>query len=166
MYIYNSQISIYCQIANGCFGDSHLLPTLQIDANECRLMCDFQRLSRTAFLHFCTIIKWKTTELLGDMVCSANRLLYSSLGLVWISYQTVRGALLCSCRLFAPHFSAIDCLQECSSLFEELKGGAAFVGYATGRCLCMYPYFDCRFYFSNSFAVLAGHLCEFHTEQW
>jgi hypothetical protein len=34
------------------FGNSHLLPTLQIDANECRLMCDFQRLSRTAFLHF------------------------------------------------------------------------------------------------------------------
>jgi hypothetical protein len=50
--IYNSQISIYCQIANGCFGDSRLLPTLQMDANECRLMCDFQRLSRTTFLHF------------------------------------------------------------------------------------------------------------------
>jgi hypothetical protein len=50
--IYNSQISIYRQIANGCFGDSRLLPTLQMDANECRLMCDFQRLSRTAFLHF------------------------------------------------------------------------------------------------------------------
>jgi hypothetical protein len=50
--IYNSQISIYRQIANGCFGDSRLLPTLQMDANECRLMYDFQRLSRTAFLHF------------------------------------------------------------------------------------------------------------------
>jgi hypothetical protein len=50
--IYNSQISIYRQITNGCFGDSHLLPTLQMDANECRLMFDFQRLSRTAFLHF------------------------------------------------------------------------------------------------------------------
>jgi hypothetical protein len=33
--IYNSQISIYRQIANGCFGDSHLFPTLQMDANEC-----------------------------------------------------------------------------------------------------------------------------------
>jgi hypothetical protein len=33
--IYNSQISIYHQIANGCFGDSRLLPTLQMDANEC-----------------------------------------------------------------------------------------------------------------------------------
>jgi hypothetical protein len=33
--IYNSQISIYRQIANGCFGHSHLLPTLQMDANEC-----------------------------------------------------------------------------------------------------------------------------------
>jgi hypothetical protein len=50
--IYNSQISIYHQIANGCFGNSHLLPTLQMDANECQLMCDFQRLSRTTFLHF------------------------------------------------------------------------------------------------------------------
>jgi hypothetical protein len=27
--------------------------------------------------------------------------------------------------LFAPCFSAIDSLQECSQLFEELKGGAA-----------------------------------------
>jgi hypothetical protein len=86
--------------------------------------------------------------------------------LVWISYQTVRGALLCSCWLFAPCFSAIDSLQECSSLFEEPKGGAAFVGYTAGRCLCTYPYFDCCFYFSNSSAVLAGYLCEFHTEQW
>jgi hypothetical protein len=114
----------------------------------------------------CTIIKWKTTELLGNMVCSANQLLYSCLGLVWISYQTVSGALLCSCQLFAPSFSAIDSLQECSSLFEKPKGGTAFAGYAVGRHLCMYPYFDCCFYFSNSFAVLAGHLCEFHTKQW
>jgi hypothetical protein len=44
--------------------------------------------------------------------------------LVWISYRTVKGALLCSCWLFAPCFSAIDSLQECSQLFEELKGGA------------------------------------------
>jgi hypothetical protein len=43
-------------------------------------------------------------------------------------------------------------------LFEEPKGGAAFAGYAVGRHLCTYPYFDCHFYFSNSFAVLAGHL--------
>jgi hypothetical protein len=34
--------------------------------------------------------------------------------------------------LFAPRFSAIDSLQECSSLFEELKGGAAFAGYTAG----------------------------------
>jgi hypothetical protein len=40
----------------------------------------------------------------------------------------VRGALLCSCWLLAPRFSAIDSLQECSSLFEEPKGGAAFTG--------------------------------------
>jgi hypothetical protein len=59
----------------------------------------------------------------------------------------------------------MDSLQECSSLFEELKGGAAFAGYAAGRLLCMYPYFDCPFYFFNSFAVLAGHLSEFHTKQ-
>jgi hypothetical protein len=51
-------------------------------------------------------------------------------------------------------------------LFEEPKGGAAFAGYAAGRHLCTHPYFDCCYYFSNSFAVLAGHLCEFHTEQW
>jgi hypothetical protein len=42
--------------------------------------------------------------------------------------ETVRGALLSSCWLFASHFSAIDSLQECSRLFEELKGGAAFTG--------------------------------------
>jgi hypothetical protein len=29
-----------------------------------------------------------------------------------------------------PCFSAINSLQECSSLFEEPKGGAAFAGYA------------------------------------
>jgi hypothetical protein len=87
--------------------------------------------------------------------------------LVWISYQTVRGDLLCSCWLLAPCVSAIVSLQECSQLFEELKGGTAFAGYMAGRCLCMYPpYFDCHFCFSNLFAVLAGHLCEFHTEQW
>jgi hypothetical protein len=30
--------------------------------------------------------------------------------------------------LFASCFSAIDSLQECSQLFEELKGGTAFTG--------------------------------------
>jgi hypothetical protein len=50
--MYNSQISIYRQIANGSFGDSCLLPTLQMDANECRSICDFQRLSRTTILNF------------------------------------------------------------------------------------------------------------------
>ncbi len=50
------------------------------------------------------------------------------LAVVQISYQTVRGALLCSCQLFTPRISAIDSLQECSQLFEELKGGAAFAG--------------------------------------
>jgi hypothetical protein len=65
--------------------------------------------------------------------------------LVWISYRTVRGALLCSCRLFAPRFSAIDSLQECSSLFEEPKGGSAFAGYAAGRHLHIFPtsFCDC-----------------------
>jgi hypothetical protein len=77
----------------------------------------------------------------------------------------VRGALLCSCWLFAPRYSAIDSLQESSSLFEELKGGAAFAGFVAGRRLRTHPYFDCCYYFSNSFAVLAGHLCEFHTKQ-
>ncbi len=76
----------------------------------------------------------------------------------------MRGTLLCSCLLFAPCFSAIDSLQECSSLFEKPKGGAAFAGYTVGRCLCKHPYFDCHVYFFNSLAVLAGHLCEFHTE--
>jgi hypothetical protein len=51
-------------------------------------------------------------------------------------------------------------------LFEELKGGAAYAGYVVGRHLRMHPYFDCRLHFANSFAVLAGYLCEFHTEQW
>jgi hypothetical protein len=77
----------------------------------------------------------------------------------------VSGAFLCSCWLFAPCFSAIDTLQECSSLFEEPKGGTAFAGYTVGRRLHMHPNFDCHFYFSNLFAVLAGHFCEFHNEQ-
>jgi hypothetical protein len=77
----------------------------------------------------------------------------------------VRGDLLCSCWLFVPHFSAIDSLQECSSLFEELKGSTAFAGYVAGRRICMHPYFDCHLYFFNLLAVLAGYLCEFHTEQ-
>jgi hypothetical protein len=59
---------------------------------------------------------------------SPNWLLYSWLGTCVNLYWTVRGALLCSCQLFAPHFSAIDSLQECSWLFEEPKGGAAFAG--------------------------------------
>jgi hypothetical protein len=57
----------------------------------------------------------------------------------------VRGALLCSCRLLAPRFSAIDSLQECSSLFEEPKRSAAFAGYAAGRYLHIFPtsFWDC-----------------------
>jgi hypothetical protein len=43
--------TIDTQITNNYFGHSHLLPTLQMDANQCRLMCDLQRLSRTTFLH-------------------------------------------------------------------------------------------------------------------
>jgi hypothetical protein len=45
----------------------------------------------------------------------------------------VRGTLLCSHWLFAPRFSAIDSLQECSSLFEKSKGGTAFAGYVVGE---------------------------------
>jgi hypothetical protein len=77
----------------------------------------------------------------------------------------VRGALLCSCWLFAPCFSAIDSLQEHSRLFEELKGSAAFAGREAGRSLCTNPYFVYCMYLLDLVAVLAGHLCEFHTEQ-
>jgi hypothetical protein len=56
-----------------------------------------------------------------------------------VNFIPVSGALLCSRRLFAPHFSAINSLQECSSLFEELKGGAAFAGYVAGRRLHIFP---------------------------
>jgi hypothetical protein len=56
--------------------------------------------------------------------------------------------------LFAPRFSAIDILQECSSLFEEPKGSAAFAGFAAGRRLCMNPYLDCHYYFSNLFSII------------
>jgi hypothetical protein len=66
----------------------------------------------------------------------------------------------------SPHVSAIDSLQECSRLFEEVKGSTAFKRLAVGRCLCMHPYFVSCLYFSNLVAVLAGHLCEFHIEQW
>jgi hypothetical protein len=75
------------------------------------------------------------------------------------------GSLVLFCWWFASRFSAIDSLQECSSLFEEPKGSAAFTGYAAGRHLRTHPYFDCRMYFFNSLAVLAGYLCEFHTKQ-
>jgi hypothetical protein len=167
MYIYNSQISIYHQIANDCFGDSHLLPTLQMHANQCWSMCDLQRLSRTTFLHLSVPLSSER-----QLNCWATWfvLLIGCCILAWDSceFHTKQweGGFLCSCRLLAPRFSAIDSLQECSSLFEEPKGGAAFTGYAAGRPLCTYPYFDCCFYFSNLFAVLAGHLCEFHTEHW
>jgi hypothetical protein len=43
--------------------------------------------------------------------------------------------------LFAPHFSAIDSLQECSQLFEVLKAGTAFAGEVVGRHLHTHPYF-------------------------
>jgi hypothetical protein len=75
------------------------------------------------------------------------------------------GSLALFLLVVSPMLSAIGSLQECSSLFEELKGSTAFAGYAVGRRLCTYPYFNCRFYFSISFAASAGHLCEFHTEQ-
>jgi hypothetical protein len=81
--IYNSQISIYCQIAYGCFGNSRLLPRLQMDANECRLMCDFQRLFRTAFLHFSVpLSSGRQLNCWATWFNTANRLLYCCLGLV------------------------------------------------------------------------------------
>jgi hypothetical protein len=51
-------------------------------------------------------------------------------------------------------------------LFEELKGSAAFAGLVVGRHLHTHPYFISCLYFSNSVALLAGHLCEFHNKQW
>jgi hypothetical protein len=74
-------ISIYHQIANGYFGNSCLLPTLQMDANQ---NADQFVTSRghpgprfsLSLYHY----QAKTTELLGDVVCSANWLLYSWLG--------------------------------------------------------------------------------------
>jgi hypothetical protein len=129
-------------------------------------MCDHQRLFRTTFLHISLPLSskrqlncWATLLALQISWCTGW-------ALVWISYQTVRGALLCSCWLFAPCFSAIDSLQECCQLFEELKGRTAFAGLAVGRRLCTHPYFISCLYFSDLVAVLAGHLCEFHTKQW
>jgi hypothetical protein len=75
------------------------------------------------------------------------------------------GSLALFLLVVCPMFSAIDSLQECSSLFEVPKGSAAFAGYVVGRCLHTHPYFDCHLYFFNLLAILAGHLCEFHTEQ-
>jgi hypothetical protein len=51
-------------------------------------------------------------------------------------------------------------------LFEQLKGSTVFAGLAAQRLLCTHPYFISCLYFSNLVAVLAGHLCEFHTKQW
>jgi hypothetical protein len=73
--------------------------------------------------------------LLGNVVWSANRLLYW-LGTCENFIPNSNGALLCSFHLFAQHFSAINSLQECSWLFEELKGSAAFAGLVAGRHLC------------------------------
>ncbi len=204
-----------------------------MDANQCRSMCDLQRLSRTTFLHISLPLSSKRNWIVGRhcllcksvavlaghlcefhtkwwgepcsvpvgclphafvqlIVCKGavdclkslraallsqdcwqegtfaltHTLFLTCTSLVWISYQTVRGALLCSCQLFAPHFSAIDSLQECSWLFEELKGSAAFTRLVVGRCLCMHPYFVSHLYFLVLVAVLDGHLCEFHTKQW
>jgi hypothetical protein len=89
-----------------------------MDANQCRSTCDLQRLSRTAFLHIPLPLSskkqlncWATLFALQISCCIGW-------ALVWISYWTVRGALLCSCWLFAPCFSAIDSLQECSYNFK------------------------------------------------
>jgi hypothetical protein len=55
--------------------------------------------------------------------------------------------------------SAVHCLksQRAALLSQDTRREGAFY---------THPYFDCCYYFSNSFAVLAGHLCEIHTEQW
>jgi hypothetical protein len=59
------------------FGNSHLLATLQIDANQCRSMCDLQRLSRTTFLHLSVPLssERQLNCWASDMVCSANQLI-------------------------------------------------------------------------------------------
>jgi hypothetical protein len=54
--------------------------------------------------------------------------------LVWISYRTVSGALLCSCRLFAPHFSAIDSLQAGVQLIvSRAEGQHCFCRIGSGK---------------------------------
>jgi hypothetical protein len=59
---------------------------------------------------------------------------------VILVFFTMQGGASCRFHwLFAPSFSAINSLQECSSLFEELKGGTAFAGYAAGRHLHIFP---------------------------
>jgi hypothetical protein len=87
--------------------------------------------------------------------------------LVWISYWTVRGALLWLFLLVVcPTLFCNLCRSAGDCLKSEPKGGAAFTGLMVGRRLHMHPYFVSCLYFSDSVAVLAGHLCEFHTEQW
>jgi hypothetical protein len=61
---------------------------------------------------------------------------------MWISYQTVSRAQLCSCWLFVPCFSATDSLQECSQLYELWKGGAGcFCRIGSGKAPSQAPYF-------------------------
>jgi hypothetical protein len=101
---------------------------------------------------------------LGKIVCSANWLLYwlgTCVNFILNSEGSLALAVPVGCL---PH-TFLQSLQECSQLFEELKGGAAFTGLVAGRHLHMHPYFVSCLYFSDSVAVLAGHLCEFHTEQ-
>jgi hypothetical protein len=91
------------------------------------------------------------------MVCSANRLLHSWLGICVNFIPNSEGSLALFLLVACPHIflqsivcrSAVDCLksQRVVLLLQDMRQEGAFA------------------YFSNSFAVLAGHLCEFHTKK-
>ena len=103
----------------------YVMDSLLVDHGCQSSMISWLQVTLECTCKFCMIF-WLQVTL--EYACKLHRSCCIGWALVWISYRTVSGALLCSCRLFAPHFSAINSLQECSRFFGELKGGTAFAG--------------------------------------
>jgi hypothetical protein len=87
--------------------------------------------------------------------------------LMWISYQTVIRAQMCSCQLFVPCFSAINGLQECSQLFELPKGGAGCFHRIQweGTFTCTLATLFLVWLVLNLVVSSTGYSCEYHTKQ-
>jgi hypothetical protein len=126
------------------FGDSRLLPTLQMDANQCRSMCDLQRLSRTAFLHLSVpLSSERQLNLLGDMVCSANQLFYSWLVATCVNFiPNSEGSIALFLSVVCPMLlvcrSAVHCLnsQRAVLLLQDTRREGTFACTHTSIVTC------------------------------